>query len=548
MKGSTRTVERTVAIAAPRHEVYRALLDPAALSRWMYATVQWKPKKGEGYRIDWQDTTLPAHAQGEILEIQEDRRVVLSWFMERDGCETTASFDLEEDGQDGTILMFRHAGFPGGPDWQTRFDMVSLEWDKVLENLRFLVEEGGAEKHPFYLREQIDLPASRERVYAHWVGQSALTRWLASKAYIDPNQGGEIDLVLMGGRRARGTIRLLVPGRHIRLVLEEEGARSLIGVSFWQGTEGSTMTVTQRSYTIGEGQRAAVRSGWLDAFERLRTTLERRPGRWPRSGARSIEITRSLPAPAERVWKAIADASGLSAWFCDRAEFIPRAGTPYALLWTGYGEQRGEVLDLSANTRMVLSWDVPPAEGTTVVEVRLVPEGMDLARTRFLLSHTDWGEGPNWDNEYAGTKIGWESVAGLLDFYLRHGGRGARRSFVLRRRVPIPVKDLWRRFVSSDASASWMESGASIEARAGGRYLSRLDDATRIEGHVVMADPGEGISIEIESPEPSYIEIGWAAGDEGSRILVSGISYGAAESWSLSERIAWSGRLGRLGG
>jgi uncharacterized protein YndB with AHSA1/START domain len=449
--------------------------------------------------------------------------------MERDGCETTASFDLADDGSGKTTLEFRHGGFPAGADWQARFDLVCLEWDKVLENLRFLVEERGIDKHPFYLREQINLPASRERVYAHWIGQWALAHWLAAKAFIDPNQGGEIDLALHDGRRARGTIRLLVPGKHIRLVLDEDGKRSLIGVSFWQGTDGSTMTITQRSYSIGEAERTAVRTGWQEAFERLRVVLDRRPGRWPRSGARSIEISRPLAAPRDRVWRAIATAPGLSSWFCDRAEFTPRAGTPYALLWTGYGEQRGEILEVAPQERLVMSWDVPGAEGTTVVQMRLLPDEKDGTCTRLHLSHTEWGEGPQWDPDYSGTKSGWESVIGLLDFYLRHGGKGARRSFVLRRRVPIATKDLWKRVESPDALVAWLGVGAPSEAR------------------VTMADASEGIAFETTSPEASYFEIGWAEEDEGSRILVSGMSYGTAESWPLAQRTIWSERLARLG-
>ncbi len=544
MNEPTRTVERRVAIAAPRHEVYSAILDPAALSRWMYATVQWKPQKGAGYRIDWQDTTLPASAQGEILEIQEDRRIVLSWFMERDGCETTASFDLAEEGPKRTILDFRHTGFPGGAEWQGRFDMVSLEWDKVLENLRFLVEEGGSRKHPFYLREQITLPASRERVYAHWVGERALTHWLATDAFIDPNPGGEIDLALTDGRRAKGTFRLLVPGKHIRLVLDMEGSRSLLGVSFWPEAGGSTLTLTQRSYSIDESQRAIVRAGWQEAFERLRAVLDRRPGRWPRSGSRSIDVTRTFPAPPERVWKAIADASGLSAWFCDRAEFTPRAGTPYALLWTGYGEQRGEILEAAPARHLAMSWDVPRVEGTTVVEMGFAPDG---ERTRLRLSHTDWGDGPEWDGEYGGTKSGWESVFGLLDFYLRHGGRGARRSFVLRRRIAIPVRELWRRIESPDAWAAWLGDGASIESRVGGVFRAGGRKGARIEGRVTMAEPGEGIAFETGLPEPGYCEIGWAEDKIGCRIVISGISYGTADAWPLAQRGEWNERLARLG-
>ncbi len=90
MTDAVRTVERCLRIPRRARRSSAALLDPAALSRWMYATVRWRPEKGASYRIDWQDTAVPAHTQGEILEIDEGRELVLSWFMERDGCETVA--------------------------------------------------------------------------------------------------------------------------------------------------------------------------------------------------------------------------------------------------------------------------------------------------------------------------------------------------------------------------------------------------------------------------------------------------------------------------
>jgi len=546
MNEPTRTVERCLPIAAPRNEVYRALLDPAALSRWMYATVQWKPQKGAAYRIDWQDTTLPAHAQGEILEIEENRRLILSWFMERDGIETTASFDLDDDAPGHTMLRFRHSGFPAGPDWQVRFDMVAVEWDKVLENLRFLVEERHGAGNPFYLREQIDLPASRERVYAHWIAPAAITSWLARSAFIDPAPGGEIDLILRDGRRAHGTIRLLVPGKHIRLVLEVDGVRSLIGVSLWPAGEGSTLTVTQRSYAIDESRRAAIRATWGEAFERLRATLERRPGRWPRSGSRTITVERTLPAPPQQVWKAIADAAGLSAWFCDRAEFTPRPGTPYTLLFTGWGEQRGEVLDVDPGARLGLSWDVPGLEGTTSVEMVLSPVKGESARTKLTLTHADWGDGPKWHAEMTACRNGWHAVLAMLEFYLMYGAHGARRSFVLRRRVPVSPAELWRHIENAEAFIAWMGPDARVDPREGGQFHVRSSDGTPLEGRVTMADPDEGIAIEIESGEPRYLDFRWAADGEGSRVLVSGFTYGAAESWPLQQRFLWGERLGRI--
>ena len=261
MSEPTRTVERCLRIAAPRPEVFRALLDPAALSRWMYATVRWKPVKGAGYRIEWQETSLPAHAQGEILEIVDDRRLTISWFQEKIGCETTASFELDDDEAGCTLLKFRHRGFPIGPEWQARFDMVALEWDKSLENLRFHVEESPRGGTPYYARHQISLPASRERAHLYWVGPAALRSWLAEQAFVDPAAGGEIDLILKEGGRAHGLIRTFAPGKHMRVLWEEEGRRSLLGLSFWPEGNECVMTLTQRSYQIGADESARQRAG-----------------------------------------------------------------------------------------------------------------------------------------------------------------------------------------------------------------------------------------------------------------------------------------------
>ena len=546
MSGPTRTVERCLRIAAPRTEVYRALLDPGALSRWMYATVQWKGEKGASYRIDWQDTNLPAHAQGEILEIEENRRLVLSWFMEQDGCETVASFDLDDEDVQGTLLKFRHTGFPGGPEWQSRFDLVAIEWDKVLENLRFHIEEGSPGQHAFYLRHSVNLPATRERVQVHWIAPAAVTSWLAREAFIDPAVGGEIDLLLREGGRVRGTIRAVAPGKHVRLLWDEEGRRSLLGISFWSAAEGSVLTLTQRSYKIAEDERDRIRAVWDERFGRLRACLARRPGCWPAGGSRRIELERTVDAPRDQVWKAWADPAALASWFCDRAEFTPRPRSSYTFLGVGHGEQRGEVLRVETGARLSLSWDIPAAKGTTELDLQLLPADTDPSKTRIALVHSGWGEGEAWGPEWRATRCSWRSVLSMLEFYLRDGQRGSRRSFLLRRRLPIPVAGLWRRLSTSDGLSSWLGSEGAVDLREEGSMRVRLRDGSVMEGRITMAEPEEGIAFLLSSPDSVYLEFGWTGTPEGSCLLVGGLAYGAPESWPLQQRILWGERIGRL--
>ena len=96
MSGTERTIERTLRIAAARPQVFRALMDPGALSRWLFATVTLTPEPGSAFSFEWRDTQVPATAQGEILELIPDERLALSWFMEADGVTSSASFELED--------------------------------------------------------------------------------------------------------------------------------------------------------------------------------------------------------------------------------------------------------------------------------------------------------------------------------------------------------------------------------------------------------------------------------------------------------------------
>lgn len=548
MTESTRTVERCLRVAAPRPAVFHALLDPAALSRWMYATVRWKPQQGASYRIDWQDTSLPAHAQGEILEIEDDRRLVLSWFMEKLGCETVASFELDDDEAGQTLVKFRHRGFPGGPEWQSRFDMVSLEWDKVLENLRFHVEEGGEQGTPFYLRIQTALPASRERAHLYWVAPGAIATWLAKEAFTDPAAGGEMHLTLMDGSEVHGLIRTFAPGKHMRILWEEGGRKSLIGLSFWAEGEGCVVTLTHRSYAIPEEEKEAVRALWEIRLAKLAEVLGRAPGRWSSGGSRGIVVERIVKAPIDRVWKAWTDPVSLIGWFCDRAEFTLREGHAYSLLWTAFGEQRGRIREVEPGRRLGFSWDLPAVEATTDAEILLAPVEGDPSRVRVRLNHTGWGVGDAWDREYRGAAAGWRSVLSMLEFHLDHGHRGVRRSFILRRALHLAPSDVWKRLTSEAGLKGWLGESASIDLREGGAIRVALRDGSTLEGIISMAEPSEGIAFSFASPEASYLELGWSPSHGGTRILATGFTHGANESWPLLQRIQWSDRLERLGG
>lgn len=558
MTQATRSIERCLSIQAPRERVYRALLDPGTLSRWMYATVRWVPTKGSSYRIEWRNSNLPASAQGEILDIEENERLVLSWNMERDDCETVASFDLEDGDSGSTFLRFRHAGFPADPAWQVRFDMVALEWDKVLENLRFLVEEGGENETPFFLRFERPLPASRERAHLHWVGPDALRAWIARGAFIDPAPGGEFEMLLSEGGIARGIIRTFIPGRHMRMLWEEDGKRSLVGLSFWPEGAGSVTALTIRSFALRDSDRARVLDQWQKRLDRLEQSLARVPGSWPRAGEGSLTVERIIASPRAQVWRALTDPAAQVAWFCDRSEFTPQAMHPYHFLWTSFGEQSGVVREIRPPERLSMLWEVSAVRAATDVDVTLADApaaamaatGESASATRVIVEHRGWGRGADWAGEEAAHRSGWRSVLAMLDFYTRHADAGHRRSFLLRARVSLPPAEIGARLTTNAGLESWVASNAAVEAVQGGPFRAVLPGEDVLEGRIAAIDPERMIALDLDRPDPTFIEISWSEGLEGrgSEVLVSGIAFGVSEHWSVQQRIHWAERLGKLSG
>ncbi len=107
-----------VAIAAPQSVVFRALLDPEALNRWMDAeSAEVEPRVGGKFDLHWSykvDGKDVAGGPTTIRELIPDKKLVLGWPDWRGDAsvpDQTITFLLAPDGKGGTTLSFVHAGF-----------------------------------------------------------------------------------------------------------------------------------------------------------------------------------------------------------------------------------------------------------------------------------------------------------------------------------------------------------------------------------------------------------------------------------------------------
>jgi uncharacterized protein YndB with AHSA1/START domain len=153
---------------------------------------------------------------------------------------------------------------------------------------------------------------------------------------------------------------------------------------------------------------------------------------------RRIEITTTLDASPERVFRALTDADELSRWWTTRADSDPRTGGSFSYTWefeqdTDRNHTRdGTYLDVTPNEHVSYDWSMPLAN--TVVDFRLEPSGN---ATRLRLVHSGWGSGGDWDPSYEMHESGWRFFLENLKSYVERGED--RRATEMGMRTPTTV-------------------------------------------------------------------------------------------------------------
>jgi uncharacterized protein YndB with AHSA1/START domain len=547
MTNGERTIERKVPIAAERSRVFRALMDPGALSRWLFASVDMTPEQGRTFSFEWRDTAAPATAQGEILELVRDERLVLSWFMEADGVTSTASFDLSDGSDGGTLLTFRQSGLPPGTEWDPRFRRVSLEWDKVLQNLRFLMEEKGEGKHLFYFRMETPLQFPAARAFHAWTTSSGLSAWMADEVFVIPEEEQEIEGLTLDTRRPLSARFLRIePNRHLRMSWSEGGLRGLLGVSFWPAEQGIVLSLTLRSFALMEGERPIIQALWEKRFQRLAAWLERKPLQKAPPGSGAITLQRDFEVTPSRLWNALTDASLMRRWLVSWTDFEPRVGAPYTFLWEDYGEDQGVVLEVRPGELIRYTWDLYELGETTEVAFRIAPEPLRPGTCHVEFRHSGWRRGAEWDRLRAAHESGWWGVLAMLDFYFRHGAGHERRRFHLRRRLPLPVERAVELFSSPAGLQSWLGGEAMADPQPGGAFALTLSSGTEYRGHVIARHPSGDTALELESPVPALLEWGFAPDPKGSRVGLTFSTYEQDSEWVEERRREWADAVARI--
>jgi uncharacterized protein YndB with AHSA1/START domain len=130
----------------------------------------------------------------------------------------------------------------------------------------------------------------------------------------------------------------------------------------------------------------------------------------------TIEITKGIDAPLERVFRALTDADELGRWWTSSTESDPRTGGEFAYRFEFEDKSRNHVYDgryedVTPNERVRFPWN--GRFGETTVEFALKPSD---GGTELTLTHSGWTE--DAEDVRQMHIQGWSFFLGNLEGYL----------------------------------------------------------------------------------------------------------------------------------
>ncbi len=161
---------------------------------------------------------------------------------------------------------------------------------------------------------------------------------------------------------------------------------------------------------------------------------------------RSHETVMEMPAPVERVWKAITDASDVQGWLAPEVKIDAREGGEYWVSWGGgmNAASKIEVFDAPHHLRVTKDRPDPGGSAEPVhIAIDYYVETKD-GGTVLRLVHSGFLASAEWDKEYDGTKLGWPMMLRVLSYTLAHHPNERVRQNWFYSAAPGAQEDAWQ--------------------------------------------------------------------------------------------------------
>lgn len=135
----TRSVQHQFFIRTSPRRVFRALIEPEWLVRWLADRADMDPRKGGTYLLVWKGG--PEH-RGDVLECVPGRRLTLAWSWPGVGLTGTRLRMSVRPKGSGTLLEVKHSGFPRTDRWVDLYGGTEWGWTYFFLNLKSVLEQG----------------------------------------------------------------------------------------------------------------------------------------------------------------------------------------------------------------------------------------------------------------------------------------------------------------------------------------------------------------------------------------------------------------------
>jgi uncharacterized protein YndB with AHSA1/START domain len=139
-------------IARPVHDVFEAVVDPDQLSQY-FTTGGAKGRLETGATVTWDFADFPGAFPVEVIEVQQDRRIVLRWpaaDSEDDPYQTTATMEFDELDDGRTLVTIAEEGWRETAAARTASYGNCEGWTGMLCALKVWIEHGIKLREGFY--------------------------------------------------------------------------------------------------------------------------------------------------------------------------------------------------------------------------------------------------------------------------------------------------------------------------------------------------------------------------------------------------------------
>jgi len=262
-----RTVERTLAIAAPVDAVWRALTDAEELVRWFPLEATVTPGEGGSMTLGWGDLY---HATGRITVWQQGRH--LRFDFPGEGPAPLVTDYFLEGNAGGTTLRVVTSGFGAGADWEEQFRGVSHGWDFELLGLaHYLERHRGKDRRVAWARGRSHLGFTE--TWARLVSPGGA---FGAGGLVVERSGDPLVVDAGGGTVLNGRVALWQPPRQVAAVIDAMN-HALFRAEL-NGPEGDISVVLWLStYEIVPTRVAVLEAAWRARLAHLVSDPPSRP-------------------------------------------------------------------------------------------------------------------------------------------------------------------------------------------------------------------------------------------------------------------------------